>query len=102
MGALNFGNKKPLIVYSRTSIIRSFWGQNLVRPTCMKYSQTSIIRGYWGQKLVPRIIEACIYEQALNYEALYFQGELTRLAIGYYCKHCVLFLYFPTFVAIAK
>ena len=24
------------------SIIRSFWGHNLVRPTYMKYSQTSI------------------------------------------------------------
>ena len=28
----------------RASVIRSFWGQNLVRPTYMKYSQISIIR----------------------------------------------------------
>ena len=47
----------------RTSIIRGFWGQNLVRPTYMKCSQisiirtsiiggTSFIRGFWDQKLV--------------------------------------------------
>ena len=39
-------------IYSQTSIIRGFWGQNLVRPTYMKYSKTSIIRGFWGQNLV--------------------------------------------------
>ena len=32
------------LYYPRNSIIRGFWGQNLVRPTNMKYSQTSIIR----------------------------------------------------------
>ena len=31
------------VLYSQTSIIRGFWGQNLVRPTYMKYSQISII-----------------------------------------------------------
>ena len=41
----------------RASVIRSFWGQNLVRTTYMKYSQisiicTSIIRGLWDQNLV--------------------------------------------------
>ena len=34
---------KTSIIY--TSIIRGFWGQNLVRPTYMKYNKTSIIRG---------------------------------------------------------
>ena len=32
------------VLYSHTSIIRGFWGQNIVRPTYMKYSQISIIR----------------------------------------------------------
>ena len=34
------------LYYPRNSIIRGFWGQNLVRPTYMKYlySQISIIR----------------------------------------------------------
>ena len=45
------------LYYPRNSIIRSFWGQNLVRPTYMKCGQTSIIRtsfirGFWDQNLV--------------------------------------------------
>ena len=39
-------------LYSRTSIIRGFWDQNLVRPTYMKYNKTSIIRSFWDQNLV--------------------------------------------------
>ena len=31
------------LYYPRNSIIRGFWGQNLVRRTYMKYSKTSII-----------------------------------------------------------
>ena len=31
------------LYYPWISIIRSFWGQNLVRPTYVKYSQTSTI-----------------------------------------------------------
>ena len=40
------------LYYPRTSFIRGFWSQNLVRPTYMKYSQISIIRGFWDQNLV--------------------------------------------------
>ena len=50
---------ESICIYSQTfiSIIRGFWGQNLVRPTYMKYSQTSIIRtsiirGFRDQNLV--------------------------------------------------
>ena len=34
----------PRLCYPRTSFIRGFWRQNLVRPTYMKYRQISIIR----------------------------------------------------------
>ena len=45
------------LYYPRNSIIRGFWGQNLVSPTHMKYSKisiihASIIRGFWDQNLV--------------------------------------------------
>ena len=50
-------SKFTLHCYNRTSVIRGFWGQNLVRPSYMKYSKTSIIhtsiiRGFWDQNLV--------------------------------------------------
>ena len=46
----------PRLYHTRKSIIRGFWGWNLVRLTYMKYSKTSIIhtsiiRGFWDQNL---------------------------------------------------